>query len=150
VTTGGPIDEDEPFAADENWAVHAAAKLRARGIDPAAIAAVAAPPSPPERTYVSAQRVRAWALEQGEAITRLDVVTRGAHGRRSRLLYRDAFGEGVAIGIVSVPSREYDPDRWWASSEGARSVVTEALAMAWTLCCFDPEAGVAQAEIREQ
>ena len=139
VTTGGPIDEDEPFAADQNWAVHAAAKLRERGIDAASIVVVAAPPSERERTYLSAVMVREWLARQGETVARLDVITRGAHGRRSRHLYRDAFGAAIEVGIVSVPSREYDPARWWASSEGTRSVLTEAAGMAWTLCCFDPE-----------
>jgi hypothetical protein len=138
VTTGGPIEDDTPYSADQDWATHAAAELRRRGIDAASIAAVPAPPSARERTYLSAVMLREWAAQQRDPVTRFDLISRGPHGRRSRRLFRTAFGNGVEVGIVSVPSREFDPARWWASSEGTRSVVTEALGMAWTLCCFDP------------
>jgi hypothetical protein len=137
-TTGGPIEVDTPYAADENWAEHAATELRERGVDPGAIEVVAAPPSARERTFLSAVMLRDRLAQDGDAVTRLDVVSRGPHGLRTRHLFQRAFGDGVEVGIVSVPSREYDPTRWWASSEGTRSVVTEALGMAWTLCCFDP------------
>ena len=99
---------------------------------------VGAPHSTLERTFLSAVVLRDRLAQEGESVSRLDIVSLGPHGRRTRLLYEHAFGDGVDVGIVSVPSREYDPNRWWASSEGTRSVVTEALGMAWTLCCFDP------------
>jgi uncharacterized SAM-binding protein YcdF (DUF218 family) len=138
VTTGGPIEEDTPYSGDQSWAAHAAAELRRRGIDDASIVAVPAPASARERTYLSAVMVREWAAQQRDPVTRFDLVTRGPHGRRSRRLFQTAFGDGVEVGVVSVPSRDFDAARWWASSEGTRSVVTEALGMAWTLCCFDP------------
>jgi hypothetical protein len=138
VTTGGPIEDDSPYAAEETWATHAADELRERGIDAASIAVVPAPASARERTYLSAVTLRERLAQQGESVARFDVVTRGPHGRRSRHLFQHAFGNGVEVGVVSVPSSEYDPAQWWASSEGTRSVVTEALGMAWTLCCFDP------------
>jgi hypothetical protein len=138
VTTGGAIDIDSPYAAEETWAVYAADELRERGIDPASITVVAAPPAARERTYVSAVVLRERLEREGAPLARFDLVTRGPHGRRSRLLFQQAFGDDVEVGVVSVPSSEYDPAHWWASSEGVRSVVTEAVGMAWTLCCFDP------------
>ena len=138
VTTGGPLEEDMPYSHDLNWAAYAAAELRRRGVDPASIVAVPAPASARERTYLTAVMLRDWAAQQRDPVTRFDLITRGPHGLRSRRLFRTALGDGVDVGVVSVPSREYDADRWWASSEGTRSVVTEALGMAWTLCCFDP------------
>ena len=138
VTTGGPIEDDSPYAAEETWATHAADELRERGIDAASITVVPAPPSARERTYMSAVVLREQLAQRGEPVARFDLVTRGPHGRRSRHLFQHAFGDEVEVGVVSVPSSEYDPAHWWASSEGTRSVVTEALGMAWTLCCFDP------------
>jgi len=139
VATGGPIEADSPCAGlDGSWAAHAARNLRERGAPEDAVAAVAAPASAQDRTFLSAVALREWLAAHGERIDRIDVVTLGPHGRRTRRLYRQAFGQGVAIGIVSVPSIEYDPAQWWRSSEGVRRVVVESIGLAWTACCFHP------------
>jgi hypothetical protein len=139
VATGGPIEADSPCArTDATWAEHAARNLRERGIPPASLDAVAAPASAQDRTYLSAVAVREWLAARGESVDRIDVVTLGPHGRRSRRLYRQAFGDAVAIGVLSVPSIEYDPAHWWRSSEGTKRILVESIGLAWTVCCFDP------------
>ena len=138
VTTGGPIEPDEPFASHGTWAEHAAIELRERGIPDASMQIVSAPASARDRTFLSAVMVRDWIAARGESVASLDVISLGPHGRRSRVLYRSAFGDDVAIGIVSAPSSEYDPPHWWRTSEGTKSVITEATGLAWTLCCFHP------------
>ena len=141
VGTGGPIEADSPCAGlDGSWADHAARNLRERGAPEDAVVAVAAPASAQDRTFLSAVALREWLVARGERIDRIDVVTLGPHGRRTRRLYRQAFGPDVAIGIVSVPSIEYDPAHWWRSSEGTRRVLVESLGLAWTACCFHPGA----------
>jgi len=62
------------------------------------------------------------------------------HARRSRLAYRLAFGPGVEVGVIAAPPRRYDIDRWWLTSEGAKTVLDELLSLAWTKCCFWPDA----------
>ncbi len=138
VTTGGPLDPDEPFASDGTWAEHAARELRERGIPETSMQAVVAPNSERDRTFLSAVMVRDWIAARGKPVASLDVISLGPHGRRSRQLYRRAFGNDVEIGIVSAPPREYDPPHWWRSSEGTKTVITEATGLAWTLCCFHP------------
>jgi hypothetical protein len=82
--------------------------------------------------------VREWARKQAPGLASLDVFSSGPHSRRTRLLYRMAFGPDVAIGIVAAHPDTYDPDRWWASSVGAETVLSEALKLAWTKCFFRP------------
>lgn len=137
--TGGPIEADSPCArTDSTWAEHAVRNLRERGVPDAALDAVSAPASAQDRTYLSAVVLREWIAAHGEGADRIDVVTLGPHGRRTRRLYRQAFGGAAAIGIVSVPSTEYDAAHWWRSSEGTRRVLVESIGLAWTACCFEP------------
>jgi len=57
-----------------------------------------------------------------------DVVTQDAHARRTRLLFQKAFGNGVSVGIISIPNPDYDAKRWWRYSEGVREVIGEGIA----------------------
>jgi hypothetical protein len=138
VTSGGPIERDSPIAALHTWAEYAAAELVARGLPREAIEAVPAPASQQDRTFRSAVTVRDWLAQHAIASPRIEVVTLGPHARRSRLLYAIAFGPGTEIGVVAAAPDAYEPERWWATSEGTKSVIGEALGWAWTRCCFAP------------
>lgn len=98
--------------------------------------------TPRDRSYQSALDVGASAREAGIAMDRFDVMSPGAHARRSRMVYRLAFeGDGgqAEVGVLSARLRELKYGPWWATSEGGKSVVTETVAVAWTWCCFRPE-----------
>jgi len=137
IATGGPIERDSPIAAAHTWARYAAAVLVERGIPESAIAIVETPLWEHDRTFRSALAVRDWLAAQHEPIARLDVVTLGPHGRRSRRLYERAFDGAVAVGVVSATPEDYDAARWWRTSEGTRAVLTEGIAWAWSVA-FDP------------
>lgn len=62
----------------------------------------------------------------------------GTHARRTRMVYRAAFGPEAAIGILAAAPSDYDGERWWQTSAGAKSVLAEALSVIWTACCFHP------------
>ena len=66
------------------------------------------------------------------------LITEGAHGRRSRLLFQRALGSGVTVGVTSVPSSAYDPEHWWKFSAGVREVVGELLAYGYARFLFRP------------
>ena len=68
----------------------------------------------------------------------IDVLTVGAHARRSRQLYDKAFLGRVAVGSIAVTDREYDPVQWWKNSEGFREVVGEGLAYLYARIFFWP------------
>ena len=72
-----------------------------------------------------------------------NVLTLGVHARRSRLLFRKAFGSDLPIGVIAVQNREYDPVRWWSSSEGAKEVISEGVAYLYARFFFSPMAGIA-------
>jgi hypothetical protein len=134
ITTGGPI---ESFSAFASYAERAADHLRKRAPG-LAVDAVPAPATAQDRTYASAVWLRDWAARERVALEAFDLYTLGAHARRSRMLYRLAFGDGVQVGIVAGAPRRADPRRWWTSSEAAKAVWLESASVAWTWCCFRP------------
>ena len=137
VASGGPIDgwrENQPWPT---YAERAADYLRRRGVSAIPIVAVAAPESAQDRTFVSAILVRDWLRRQA-AVDAVDLFSGGVHARRSRLVYRMAFGPDVEVGVFAAPPRRYALERWWTTSEGAKAVLDEAIALAWTTCCFSP------------
>lgn len=127
-TTGGAVPRGSALLAYGTHAEIAAAVLRHLGMPPDAVVAVPTPPTAKDRTHASAVALREWLAGAGIRPGAVQVVTLGAHARRTRLLYQKAFGETVPIGIVAVPSRDFEAERWWASSEGVRVVMAEGIA----------------------
>lgn len=138
VTTGGPIERWSELSASSNYADLAADYLRGHGLENIHVTAIPAPASAQDRTFLSAVKLREWTERQGLAVSALDVFSSGTHARRSRMLYRMAFGPNVSIGIFSARSTQYDEERWWQTSAGVKSVLDETLSVTWTACCFYP------------
>ncbi|MHC5210422.1 MAG: YdcF family protein [Planctomycetota bacterium] len=138
VISGGPITHWADRLGFDNYADLAADALVRRGIPSASVFAVPAPASAQNRTFLSAVMVREWAQSEGLALDAIDVYSSGAHARRTRLLYRMAFGPGVRVGILAAQPEDYDPRVWWRTSSGAKNVVGELLGLLWTECCFWP------------
>lgn len=91
-----------------------------------------------DRTLSSAVAVSDWLRDHNQTVNGLDLVTEGAHARRSRLLYQRAFGPSIRIGVVAVSDPSYDPKHWWRSSEGVRSVLFEGFAYLFVRLNFFP------------
>ena len=138
VTTGGPIERWLNFTENSNYADWAASYLKTHGLEDADIFPVSAPASAQDRTFLSAVRVRDWAAKQRLELNAFDVFSAGPHARRSRMLYRMAFGSSVRVGVLSARPREYDEEHWWRTSSGAKTVITETISLLWTMCCFHP------------
>lgn len=139
VTSGGPLNT-WPVAYPD-FASRARHYLEQQGLPPGiSLMSLPTPATAQDRTYASAVWVRDGLRSAGVPAQTLDVFTSGVHARRSRTLYRLAFGPQVTVGVISAEPTEYDLHRWWASSAGAKTVIGEALSVAWTACCFWPAA----------
>ncbi len=136
--TGGPIEESSPFAEYKSFAELGATLLKRVGGDPKSIQPVPAPKVVQDRTYASAVALKTWMREHGVATTTVNLMSGGAHSRRSRLLFQKAFGDSATVGVIASPDREFDPRRWWASSAGFRSVTGEAIAYLYARLLFRP------------
>ena len=137
LTTGGPIHYWPDSHGPATFAERAADYLKRRLPD-ASITAVPAPDLMRNRTFLTAVVVREWAKRSGLNFEALDVFSAGAHARRSRILYRSAFGPKIKVGVFAVKSPDYDADAWWRTSHGAEEVVQQAIALLWVQCCFWP------------
>jgi DUF218 domain len=110
------------------------------GVPPRHVHAIYYPPEERDRTYHAALAVKHWLSEHGAAVRSIDVATKGAHARRSRVLYEKAFGPGVRIGVIALRDRAYEPEHWWRSSEGIREVPFQALAYLYARFLFSERA----------
>ena len=138
IATGGPLYRWPADPRHRTFADLAADYLRTRGLDGARIVAVPAPDTARNRTFVAAQSVREWARRSGVALEAFDLVSAGAHARRSRLTYELAFGPQVRVGVYAASPAGQDAARWWRDSDSAKEVLQELAGLMWVKCCFWP------------
>ena len=98
-----------------------------------------------ERTFSSAIALRDWFRDNTPVHT-INVVTEGAHARRTRLLYRKAVGRNVTVAIIAVSNADYNPKQWWRYSDGVREVIGESIAYIYAKFFFYPSASLADKE----
>jgi hypothetical protein len=123
---------------DLTYAELGAAKLRRLGLANELIQPIPCLVQHKDRTYSSALAVKQWLAEHDLHPKQINVVTDGAHARRSRLLFQKAFGQEAKVGIIAVPDPQFDPDHWWQTSEGFREVVGETIAYLYARLLFHP------------
>jgi hypothetical protein len=127
LVTGGPLLKGYALTRYQTYAALAAAALADMGLNPALMVEIPGPPVLRDRTYASARAVGDWLAANGFGAGRLDILTQGPHARRTWTLYQLALGPGWTCGVIAVPPLDYDPGRWWLSSEGVDAVIGEAI-----------------------
>jgi glycosyltransferase involved in cell wall biosynthesis len=143
-TTGGPVTGSGGYTTDYNTGANVGAwLLRKAGVPADSVQMVPSHVMGRDRTYYSAAALRDWFREQKITVHSLNVVTENTHARRTRLLFQEAFGKGVKIGIIAVPNPDYDARYWWRYSDGVREVLNEAIAYLYVRLFFHPSAPTA-------
>lgn len=137
--TGGPIEWGAPLSEYKTYAERSAAVLVKLGLSTNEVQAVPAPRVRRDRTYSSALSLKAWLRQHGVATARIQLLTEGPHARRSRLLFEKAFGPPYEIGIIAIEVQDYDPQHWWRSSAGVRTVLDETFAYLYARLLFHPK-----------
>lgn len=140
--TGIPLEQGAILSEYRTFAELSATTLVRLGADPGTVHAVPSPPIRQDRTYATAVALRERLRESGVAAEKINVLSLGAHSRRTRLLYEKAFGPATRIGIIAIPARDYDPARWWKSSQGFRVITGELIAYAYARCLFRSDASM--------
>ena len=138
-TTGGPITGTDGGANDSNTlASEGASLLEKYGVPRAGVQMVPAHEVGRDRTYTSAVALRDWFQAHGLKIHGFNIFTEDAHARRTRLLFQEALGPHIQVGIISVPNPDYDATHWWRYSEGVRTVLGESIAYLYARLLFHP------------
>ncbi len=136
--TGIPLAQGAPLSEYKNLAYIGAATLVKLGLSTNDVQAVPTPDTRRDRTYAMAVSLRHWLLEHHLTVTKINLMTGGAHARRSRLLFEKALGKGFTVGVIAVPANDYDDRYWWHSSQGVRTIIGESLAYAYARLLFYP------------
>jgi len=138
-TTGGPVVGTGGYSNDYNTSASVGADLLVKtGIPEKFVQMAPSRISGRDRTYSSALALREWFSTHGQRVKSFNVLTEGAHARRTQLLFQAAFGSAVRVGIVSVPDTDYDAAHWWRYSEGVREVLGESIAYLYAKFLFHP------------
>ncbi len=139
-TTGIMIERGFYLSDIKDYATLCARSLEKLGLDPNRLVVCPTPPVQRNRTYESALALRERLIamgalsESGKGLAGIDVVSVGTHARRTRLNYRDAFGDEIPVGIFSIDWLDYDARRWWTSSSGMKQVMTESISLVFEWC----------------
>ena len=137
-TVGGAILNGVNVEPSDNDADYTAKRLTWLGMQSALVQPVPSGAHFRDRTYSSALALKEWLDHHEPGLRSFNLVTVGVHGRRSRLLFQEAFGDKVRVGIISIDDREYDPKRWWQYSEGVKEVLSEGAGYLYARFFFHP------------
>lgn len=139
ITIGGPIEVGFHISKYKSYAELSAATLKRLGLNEESIVAVPTPKVTKDRTYASALALKNWLLKSGLSSKGFNICSFGPHARRSRLLFKKAFGNRIEIGVLKIDSLDYDPQYWWKTSSGVRSVFYEVMAYGYARFFFYPK-----------
>lgn len=138
-STGGPTTGSGGYTWDADTSASVGAgQLRAAGVPGSSLQMVASHVIGRDRTYSSAVALRDWFREHKMKVDRFNIVAESTHARRTWLLFQEAFGNKVEVGVIAVPNPDYDAKRWWQSSDGFRDVISEAIAYLYAKFLFHP------------
>jgi len=138
VTTGGEIGKGYHLSEYKTWAELAASRLKSLDFPEDKI--MTAPVHKnfkKDRTYYSILALQRRLYEEGFNEASIDMVSLGVHARRSWVLFEKVFSS-ANVGVVAISPNEYDASRWWLSSEGVRSVISESIAYIYARFIFSP------------
>src|SRR5207248_2381285 len=113
-------------------------RLKRVGVPPEFVQMVPSRVESRDRTYGSAVALKEWLREHNEQLRTFNIFTEGAHARRTRLMFQEAFGSDIRIGVISVPSPDFQTKRWWHYSEGVEEVIQETIEYLYGKFLFRP------------
>jgi uncharacterized SAM-binding protein YcdF (DUF218 family) len=138
-TTGGPVIGIGGYVNDYQTSASVGAEaLKKSGVPGDLIQMVPSHVIGRDRTYSSALALRNWLSDHNTDVYSFNVLTEDFHARRTRLLFQKAFGPNVRVGVIAVPSPDYDSKRWWRYSEGVKDVSSEGVAYVYAKLFFYP------------
>jgi hypothetical protein len=126
VTAGGPTGESWA-ARNWNYAELAAEELLHCGLPKDRLIVAPAPEADTQRTYQAALAVGRALEACGSVPAAMNIWTRGAHARRTRLVYAKVFGSQSRIGVIAWTPEGSRNQPWWRSSERSREFLDETV-----------------------
>ena len=138
ICTGVPIETGSYIQQFKSYPEMTTARLIELGIDESDIITSISEETKKDRTYVAATAMRTHLMAYNIVETNVHLVTTGPHGRRSRLLFQKVLGKNYNVGVTCLDDSGYDPERWYAYSDGVRKVIGELIAYVYAKFLFYP------------
>ncbi len=137
--TGGPVEGTGGYTNDYNTAASVGAdRLKVTGLPSFVVQMVPSRVMSRNRTFSSATALRDWLREHNQPVNGINIVTEAVHARRTRILFQEAFGDGVLVGVIAISSPDYDATHWWRYSQGVRDVISETIAYVYARAFWLP------------
>ncbi|MGE5656796.1 MAG: YdcF family protein [Actinomycetota bacterium] len=128
ITTGLPVEKGYYLAEYKNFAELTAATCIALGFERDRVIAVPAPNVIKHRTSAAAIALRDWLSTSELKVKAINLYSLGAHSRRSWLIFQAVLSPEIQVGVIAAAPQDYDPNFWWKSSAGFRTVIDEFIA----------------------
>ncbi|MBD6620001.1 YdcF family protein [Komarekiella sp. 'clone 1'] len=128
ITTGSSIERGSYLIGYKNFAEVSAATFKKLGLASEKVIAVPTPSVIKDRSYASAAEFRRWLSNSDVKIESINLLSWDVHSRRSWLLFKQILAPKIQVGVIAAKNNNYDPSKWWVSSEGVRTIMSETIA----------------------
>jgi DUF218 domain len=128
ITTGGTLRKGGYLTAYNNYADVSAATFIKLGLEAEKVVAVPTPFVVKDRSYASAAEFHRWLSNSNLQIESINVFSLDVHARRSWFLFQKILTPRIKVGVIAATTEDYNPSKWWGSSEGVRTVIHEGIA----------------------
>ncbi|MEH2137310.1 ElyC/SanA/YdcF family protein [Nostoc sp.] len=128
ITTGGSIEKGNYLSEYKNFAEVSAATFEKLGLESEKVVAVPTPMVIKDRSYASAAEFDRWLSNSNLKLQSINLFSLDVHTRRSWLLFRKLLSPKVKVGAIAAETQDYDPSKWWDSSQGVRTIIDEGVA----------------------
>ena len=136
VIVGGPLPKSLQSKRGNSLAERAAKTLISYGFKKKYLIVLSSPPVKHHNTYSFAITLRNWLMNSSYKITAINVFTEGVHARKSFIIYKNALGPGIKVGIISSGPFDYNPYLWFFSVEGIKWVIKDGIGYIYALIWF--------------
>ncbi|MDZ8262224.1 ElyC/SanA/YdcF family protein [Nostoc sp. ChiQUE01b] len=128
ITTGGTLGKGSYLTGYKNFADVSAATFIQLGLEAEKVVAVPTPYVVKDRSYASAAEFERWLSNSNLKIESINLFSLDVHARRSWFLFKKILTPQINVGVIAAKTQDYNPNKWWNSSEGVRAVLDEGIA----------------------
>lgn len=143
VTVGVPVEHGSYLLEYKTFAEIAAHSLKKMGVSENVVFAAPGHQVITDRTYQSALAFKQWLRQNRPEIRDINLISGGAHARRTRLMFEMALGPEFKVGILSKDGEDYNAGNWYRRSAGVRDVLSELIAYGYAKLLFHPPSNTA-------
>lgn len=139
ITTGMRLQSLEATPQYDTEAQRAMFILKEKGMKRDKIRAVSSKYVLSDKSYNSAKTLHLWMLNHIPEQKSFNIFTCGPHSRRSLASFEKAFGKDYNIGIITALKPGYEPEHWYKTFDGFKSMLEETAAWVYVRLFFYPK-----------